>query len=46
MKNQKKKFHIISNASNGFELNIKESILIKTLKPNLNDMEAISLKIL
>ena len=45
-KPEKINFHIISSASNDFQLNIKESILIKALKPNLNDMKAINLKIL
>ena len=45
-KAEKINFHIISSASHDFELKIKESILIKTLKTNLNDIEAISLKIL
>ena len=42
----KANFSIITSATTDFELNIKESITIKTLKPNLNDMEAINLKIL
>ena len=39
-------FKILVTSTSDFELLLKESILIKQLKPSLNDMEAINLKIL
>ena len=39
-------FNIITSANSELELLIKESLLIKTHKPTLNNMESLNLKII
>ena len=41
----KEQFKIISKAQSKYDLDIKESLFIKILNPNLNNMDALNLKI-
>ena len=41
----KDQFKVVSSARTDFELSLKEGLLIKSMKPSLNDMGSINLKL-